>query len=747
MKKGIILGVFSLIGAMAFAQNKIDFSGLGVIEDANQTSLAAKALNSRGGKLVAPALTQTAEKVTAIVLFNEGYASDDIVAGGFDVDASGDGYAFVTIEVARLNELAALECVKHVSLGEKVPVAMDRAREASHVDEAHKGSGFEHAFTGKGVVTGLFDVGLDPNHINFGDGNGGSRVKRVYTIKGAVGAVKEYLTADDISMFSTENADDTHGTHVLGIMSGSYRGAARCSTTKEPNLPYYGVAPDADIVVTCGDNFSANILKGVDLCMSYAEETNQPIVVNLSFGHSGGPHDGSTASDKVMGELGKRGILVVAAGNEGDTKIALSQKFANAFSSSAVSSILDFASKSSTYYDENIQVWSSDENPFEFDLFLYDVRGKKEILKATVKPGTDKYVYIAGSSVNAGSDALGGAEFDSGYDAYSWIRAVSNVSTTNNRYCVNIDSHLTTKGDGRYMLGIRFKGDTKLKQTVNAYTTGNMEFTDAGLDGFKDGMSDGSISDMACAPNIFVIGSYNTRTIWQALSGGSHGYGDTYHRGDVSPFSSYGTLFDGTQLPHVCAPGAAIISSYNKYFVDKHKLNDDDLCAVSENYGRENHWAVSQGTSMACPFAAGTVALWLEADPTLTVDQVIDIAKKTAIVDDYVTADRMKAVQWGAGKIDAVAGLKEILGSSGINDAISEEQRLILTEGDGFVEAFVAGENSLSAVLHSVNGTLVSAAASNDNTVRMETAGLAKGVYVMAINGATATYTRKIVVR
>ena len=62
---------------------------------------------------------------------------------------------------------------------------------------------------------------------------------------------------------------------------------------------------------------------------------------------------------------------------------------------------------------------------------------------------------------------------------------------------------------------------------------------------------------------------------------------------------------------------------------------------------------------MSCPLVAGAIATWLEADPTLKFADVLDIIQTTAIRDEYVREGN--AAQWGAGKFDAYAGLKEVL--------------------------------------------------------------------------------------
>ena len=42
--------------------------------------------------------------------------------------------------------------------------------------------------------------------------------------------------------------------------------------------------------------------------------------------------------------------------------------------------------------------------------------------------------------------------------------------------------------------------------------------------GFTDGSTGGSISDMAVADNVIVVGSYNTRNQWICLGGGTARY-------------------------------------------------------------------------------------------------------------------------------------------------------------------------------------------------------------------------------
>ena len=95
---------------------------------------------------------------------------------------------------------------------------------------------------------------------------------------------------------------------------------------------------------------------------------------------------------------------------------------------------------------------------------------------------------------------------------------------------------------------------------------------------------------------------------------------------------------------------------------------------------------------MSSPVCAGGVALWLQADPTLTFDDVKSIIEETADKDEFVTNGIYPAAKWGAGKFNAMAGLRKVLGlpTGGVNAALTDDMRLIITSDNNAIEAFVA---------------------------------------------------------
>lgn len=105
---------------------------------------------------------------------------------------------------------------------------------------------------------------------------------------------------------------------------------------------------------------------------------------------------------------------------------------------------------------------------------------------------------------------------------------------------------------------------------------------------------------------------------------------------------------------------------------------------------------------MACPAAAGIVALWMQAKPTLTVNEINTILKETCVNDEWTTNTANipsgNKVQAGYGKIDVLAGLKRILGTDGI-ETIS---------ADGHREATPATMYSTDAPVYNMMGQRVS---------------------------------------
>ena len=84
-------------------------------------------------------------------------------------------------------------------------------------------------------------------------------------------------------------------------------------------------------------------------------------------------------------------------------------------------------------------------------------------------------------------------------------------------------------------------------------------------------------------------------------------------------------------------------------------------------FDRNNYYGVMNGTSMASPNVTGIVAIWLQAKPDLTYNDVRALIKETSRNDPYTTDPTLipsgNVMQAGWGKIDALdAPVYNVLG-------------------------------------------------------------------------------------
>ena len=236
------------------------------------------------------------------------------------------GYATAVVPMDKLAEAAKIPGIEYIERGGEPKLRMRYARAKAQIDQMHKDAWnmVGKGYTGKGVVVGIIDTGLEFTHVNFRDADGNLRIKRVWKQGGTGGAAPqkfgygvEYNTADQIKAAVYDTPSQTHGTHVTGIAAGSER------TT---NL--YGVAPDADIVFVSFGESNADIANAIRYIFDYADEVEKPCVINMSLGSHQGPHDGTSALDRVIDSMvGPGRIIVGACGNEGQNKLHINKKF------------------------------------------------------------------------------------------------------------------------------------------------------------------------------------------------------------------------------------------------------------------------------------------------------------------------------------------------------------------------------------------------------------------------------------
>ena len=131
------------------------------------------------------------------------------------------------------------------------------------------------------------------------------------------------------------------------------------------------------------------------------------------------------------------------------------------------------------------------------------------------------------------------------FDGYVGVGRL--VDTETGRYYGMVDysviNNKETNLNDDYVLGFEVIG--KPGHKIECYGDAQNTWMDNyGVEGFTDGSTDGSISDIAVADNVIAVGSYNTRNQWTCLDGGTAHYeGDAFKVGGISGFSSYGHAY------------------------------------------------------------------------------------------------------------------------------------------------------------------------------------------------------------
>lgn len=750
MKKLLLTLLITAVGASA-ATARLSLADQAMLRQQKMEQRGM--LNAASPRKAAPA-PGLSHITLAFIKLNSGFTQADLEAEGVTVNASRGGILLCSLPTNDVVRVAALDAVEQIELSKPMRANMDLARVASGVDKLHAGEALDQPYTGNGVIAGIVDQGMDPNHINFVNEDGSSRLGYLahiaidYTAPDGWSG-SEY-DRDNIWRFTTDTEETFHGTHTMGTLAGGYKGDIDAAVRQNTQLaeiktiknPYYGVATGADIAAGCGELRDMLIALSIDRILDYRYQEQKPCVLSLSIGSTTGSHNPKALMCQFLDEVAKECIVVLSAGNEGDIPLALKKTF-TAEDKEAKTFILP-TYKSDT---RSGQVYLYSDKPFKFKGVVYNKTRKRIVDNMPVIDGQEQgaaQYYCSSDQVKSSADIVNATfnRYFNGYVGVGW-----DIDTYTGEYMALIDYYTVDNAEananGNYIIGFVVEGEEG--QHVEAYCNGlYTALDDYDQEGWDDGSTDGTISDMACGNDVIVVGAYNTRDDYPALDGFMYNYQGAFAPGKVTAFSSYGTLADGRTLPHVCAPGAAIISSCSKYYAEStsNGVRNNALNAKVTHDGRTSYWCPAMGTSMATPYVAGSIALWLEADPTLTTDAIKEIISTTSMRDADVEAGN--PVQWGAGKFDAYAGLKEVLrrNSASVSDITADDSALMVKrEGDNCT-MFLAGADCMHACIYSLGGACVLEAEAAGDELAIDISALPKGVYVLNVNGI---HSRKII--
>lgn len=737
MNKNIILsGLLTFCVASQFVQaqvignalptevrNKIGLSLLGRINSSDM-AYTCKSIPMRPG-------TAPEQLIGVIVRLQSGCDSDFLVSYGARVTASTIGFASVKATVGQLSKIAADKRVKHMSLVQSGRLFLNQAHPRTGVARIKESDGLLQPYTGKGVLALMEDCGIQPTHTMLMHEDGTPKIEYLWGYDGTVSTTLEQLS-------QIREAYDLHATHTATILL--------CSKVTSNGQSYEGVAPGASMAFFQTETDSIGLLPDLQTPLmalaKYAEnETERPKVVSLSLGmNANAATDDDDDTMALLNKLGEKMPVCISVGNSAIFSTCVYHECGNGGDKLLFTAD---AYQPGEYLPEDAPAayFITTQNDKPLKVMVMIVKGNDIIYQMPVidKNTEGKFTYLSGRAEDADNDQyLHNDVFTKQFGARL---GVGSKVSENGRYqfIVTLDSVSMVRSD--YKLTFLVEGDQG--QIVKASGYGYAFLSEAS-DGIVDNAvtdcisADGNGDGWAFAKNVIAVGSYTSRVVENDIwSDGSDGLDS------LAYYSSYAHLFDGRTVPYITAPGQYIIAGSNKYCTS-------DMYAYGVTKfpidGSDDQLVSMTGTSMATPYVAGVIALWLEADPQLSVDDVKEIIASTAINDKYVT--NANSIAWGNGKIDAYNGLKEVLNRAVTSlRPISADKDLMLRQQGKQIEVFVAGETSLSAKLYNLGGRAVVKATCAGNRLTLDASPVPSGVYVLHLEGSGTYHSTKILLR
>lgn len=589
-------------------------------------------------------------RAAVFIRLHDTAAVSRIEATGFQLGTLAGNIAVGTLLAEHLPNIARMPEVLSIAVAPMAHLVNDQGGEAIGLPLLHAGTDLPSIFRGQDVIVGIVDSGIDFTNPDFYDENG-TRIEYLLEYlpdpnnnppQAYAEWNKEQIDAHPESV--TQRDMHGHGTHVTGTAAGG----------GNINPAFVGTAPESRIIAVkatrTGNNpgtssgFStADMVNAVAYIFAKADELYMPAVVNLSIGGLSGANDGTSPVNQAFSNLAGPGrIIVFASGNDG----RMVRHWGATLHEGEQATMA-------------VRFQEDDEH------YVHPEYGQLLLLTGWYDNGTVSSITLSARD-HADEQELASISLSIGENTPGFIPITTgNTVWGHGLIQASITSH-PDNGDGTFTVAVASMFETDIRDALWSVTldgaqsgeahvwtaTQTMGFfleSSTAIPDFVAGDSQQTLSHFSSGQNVIVTGAFTTRNQW-------YGSGEQWiDQSDIFPmhararFSSRGPTRDGRVRPDVLAPGMIIAST---------------VTSSNPNYGSTlfgvEGYRLAQGTSMAAPFVAGTIALMLQAEPDINPIQVRQLLRVSADFDPDLMGDAPNG-DYGYGRLDAFAAVQATL--------------------------------------------------------------------------------------
>jgi subtilisin family serine protease len=552
-----------------------------------------------------------------------------------------------------LPDIAYIQSARKMEINREMETMLDVSVPETKADQVWNGT---PGYTGKDTLVAVIDTGIDWSHPAFMDINGKSRILYIWdqTIHNSnrypVGFMygTEWTKEEIDAGICKEIDEDSHGTHVSSIAAGDER---------EKN-GFTGMAPDANIIMVKSNLYDSDAIDAIRYILYKADSLKKPVVINMSFGSSWGPHDGTAFIDQALDEfLDRPGrAIVAAAGNSGGRNIhvgvrSLRQPLSGTYPWTAIRPLIG-----AEYVP--VEIWYAPTTSISVRLLLpKNKNGDLSDFDVGWIGKGESRTFIIPEGPLKGAEATIDASYIASDDLYPNFNNIYIHVSNSGNLSIPVDDYMfAIEYDGA---GSGFDAYVPYYAIFTSDLPASADFPDKSF--LLEGDGYYSIISPASASKVISVASYITKSEW--IDSENKFRSDPLKIGSVSSFSSQGPLLNGVLKPEIAAPGQMIVAAFSSDSWDRARYIYRDKAHAAWN-----------GTSMSAPHVTGAIALMFQQNPNLDVLDIRNTLINTAIDQGISGWDRA----WGYGKLNVLSAMNIPAVPQGFS-AIASDNAITLT--------------------------------------------------------------------